>query len=135
MKTYTIKACEFNWIEMQGTEVIDIAVGDSYAGCRCSICGADRYDKGHNKILCKNKDACCTSVLDKLEQGRKDAFLDKINSLIAEENAYLKQELQAAKDTARQLENDLQEMTKERNKWEDRYYRLQVKNIKDKQEE
>lgn len=134
MKTYVIKACEFNWIEMQGTEVIDIAVGNDNCGCRCSICGTDRYDKDHNKILCKNKDACCTSVLDKLEQGSKETFPDKINNLIAEENADLKQKLETAKDTARQLGSDLQEMTKERQKWEDRYYRLQIKNIKDNQE-
>lgn len=135
MKSYVVSVCEFNWIKMQGTEVIDIAVGNDNCGCRCSICGADRYDQDHNKILCKNKDACCTSVLDKLEQGHKEVFPDKINGLIAEENADLKQELHKMIDKARHLENDLQEMTKERQKWEDRYYRLQAKSIKDKREE
>lgn len=143
---YIIKADKWNWIKMQGTEVIDIANGDEYAGCRCSVSTTGRYDKERNKILCKAKDGCCNSVLSMLASNekpeeRKTTFPEMIDNQLLKDNASLKNEVHEKqediiflKETIGQLIEGNKLEKEKTEKWENRYYHLQYKRIKEKQE-
>lgn len=137
-ETHTISADIYNWIIFKGTKVVDIGVGDDYAGCACSSCGSERYDKERKEILCKAKDSCCNSVLRKIESnGSKTAKIDycnmKINDILADEadrtkkkNAVLIDRIEAMKEEREKLREEIENLRKEKNRWEDNYYRAQM---------
>lgn len=37
MKIYSVN--DYNWIQINKNKIVDLAVGNHYAGCRCSIKG------------------------------------------------------------------------------------------------
>lgn len=50
----------YSWIEIENQKVSDLAVGDHYAGCRCSI--SNRGKTGE----CKSFNSCLNNVLASL---------------------------------------------------------------------
>lgn len=141
MESYIIKVDDFNWIEMEGTEVIDIANGDIYAGCRCSVSTTGRYDKERKKILCGAKDSCCNSVLSMLALSEKTkerevVFPEMIDKQLLKDNESLKSELYEKqediillKETVNQLKEQIKSEKEDKEEWEDRYYRLKIREI------
>lgn len=147
MQTYDIVVNEWNWIRMCGSDVVDISVGDDcgYAGCRCSACGEERYNPIQHVIVCHSKDSCCNSVLGKLKNdtepgGRNSAFPEMLNEQLSSDNEGLKEDIHRLqidmlflKSENEKLNQKIKEANENREKWENRYYRLQSEMIKEKQ--
>lgn len=59
-------------LEIEGLKVVDIAVGNGYAGCRCQG-GDDRnkYDKESKTIICSNYSQCLKDVLKQLPEHKR----------------------------------------------------------------
>ena len=142
-KAYTIKANNYNWIKMRGTEVIDICVADilpgHYAGCRCS--GSDdteRYDKELGKTICPYKDSCCNEVLEligneKIHDQQNVGMIDLIHADIAEENQRLKKQnenmIKHVIEINKKIEEVKKECKKKVDRWEGMYLRAVCKEI------
>lgn len=145
---YFIKADDWNWIVMSGTEVIDIQITSEdiprsiYDGCRCSSSNdPEIYNVDLGKITCPYKDACCNRVLGKLKINRSECNcnfspIELIHKDIVEENQFLKKKndeiIMATKELKKSLETLKDESRKDMERWQNRFYNLQYKIVQEK---
>lgn len=58
----------YNWVKIENDEIVDMAVGNSYAGCRC--------DSKEKVKTCANFKICLQSIYDKCSDENK-TIIDK----------------------------------------------------------
>lgn len=66
-------ASDYNWVEINEGEVVDLAVGNHYAGCRCSL--TNRGEVGD----CKNFNNCLKDVVYKMNSSDRDYLIKLLN--------------------------------------------------------
>jgi hypothetical protein len=66
---YGTKSKDFVWLEIENNKIYDLAVGNHYAGCRCSM-------TEHPLEQCKGFSSCLESCLKQMRDGQPESFAE-----------------------------------------------------------